>query len=546
MRRFKGFAATAAARPLTPRSPPAQGFSIPAPTWGWDASSSIANMEADHAIELVNWFPQTESVEVRKGFGFYSDTGSGLPVETVMAYQGAASDALFAASGTAIYDVTGGSTTTAVSGLLNDRWQHVNFSTTGGDFLWCCNGADDPRYFDGTSWATAAITGIDPTAIINVEVFKSRLWFALNNSLSAAYLPVDSIQGVATVFDLQGIFNMGGYLMSIGTWTLDGGNGPDDYLVFLTSRGQVAIYQGVNPEGLQSDFSLIAVVTIGSPIGRRSLTRVGSDLAIISVDGVLPISKSVVIDRAAAANAALTTRIQRVMNMAARDYGDNFGWQLIGYPRGTRAILNVPVVEGDIQEQYVMNTITGAWARFTGQNANCWELLNDRLFFGGNDGCVYEADIGGADFGADVTADLRTAFNYFGDRGHEKRFTMARAITTTDGSTAPGIAFNVDYREDAQLTSPVSTLDQGSLWDVALWDESLWPVETRVVADWQTVTGVGTCASARMSVTLEADDITMLWGEMLWGEMTWPSPVNAPVTLALNGFDVRLERGGLL
>lgn len=546
MRRFKGTPSTAVGRPLVPHTPPAKGYSIPAPTWGWDASSSIANMAADHAIELVNWFPQTESVEVRKGFGFFADVGTGDPVESLMAYQGAGADALFAASDGTIFDITGGMASASITGLVNSRFQNVNFSTTGGDFLWICNGADTPRYFDGSAWATATITGVSSSQIVNVEIFKGRLWLALNDSLSAAYLPVDSIQGAATVFDLQGVFNMGGYLMAMGTWTLDGGNGPDDYLAFLTSRGQLAVYSGVNPEGVTSDFTLIAVVNIGSPIGRRCMTKVGSDLVIISIDGVLPISKAVVIDRAAAANAALTTRIQRVMNISARDYGDNFGWQLIGYPRGTRALLNVPIVEGDQQEQYAMNTITGAWSRFTGQNANCWELLNDRLFFGGNEGVIYEADIGGADFGQDITADLRTAFNYFGNRGHEKRFTMARAITTTDGSTAPGIAFNVDYREDAQLTSPVSSGGGGALWDIALWDIDIWPIETRVVADWQTVTGVGTCASARMSVTVEAADISMIWDEMVWGEMIWAANSNAPITLALNGFDVRLERGGLL
>src|SRR5690606_3161286 len=111
-------------------------------------------------------------------------------------------------------------------------------------------------------------------------------------------------------------------------------------------------------------------------------------------------------ERAAVVKATMTERIQRVMNQSARLYKDNFGWQLISYPRGTRAILNVPIDENEEQQQYVMNTLNGAWCQFTGMNANCWELLLDNPYFGGNTGFVYQADVGSTDFDHVLRADM--------------------------------------------------------------------------------------------------------------------------------------------
>src|SRR5690606_28772508 len=101
-----------------------------------------------------------------------------------------------------------------------------------------------------------------------------------------------------------------------------------------------------------------------------------------------------------------------------------------------------------------MNTVTGAWCRFLGQEANCWEVFNDRLFFGGNDGVVYESDTGGSDAGQPITYDLRTAFNYFGQRGMLKRWTMCRPLLTTNDVVTPGIAINVDFGENGVLATP--------------------------------------------------------------------------------------------
>jgi hypothetical protein len=529
----------------------ADGASIPAPIEGWDAVSPIAAMSPKRAVRLDNWFPQPGWVEIRKGHKAHANTATGNPVETVAAYQGVSSDKMFAAVDDSIYDVTdenAGPATAVVTGLQNARWQKINFTTTGGHFLYMVNGADVPQYYNGTAWAAATITGITPTDIIGVNAHKNRLWFTLKNSTAAAYLPLDSIQGAATTFELGGLFTLGGYLMAMATWSVDAGTGPQDYAVFISSRGQTAVYQGTDPSS-STTWTLVNVYDLGPPIGRRCFFKVGSDVAIISIDGVLPLSKAMIFERAADIKATMTQRIQRVMSESARQYKDNFGWQLISYPRGTRAILNVPITEGVNQQQYVMNTLNGAWCRFIGMNANCWEIFNDKPFFGGNDGIVYEADTTGTDVDTTLVADMETAFNYHGSRGRQKRWMMCRPLLTTDNEVTPGLALNTDFKRNAPISTPTVVASVQATWDVSLWDSgAVWVGEVSTEAVWTSVTGLGYCESIRMVVSLVSPDAGngAVWGAGLWGINTWGHLAGPEVTLQVNGFDLTMEQGAFV
>jgi len=531
----------------TPRPMVARGASIPAPVEGWDAVSPIAQMKPTRAVRLVNWFPQPDWVELRRGFTRHSDTMSGAPVETLATYQGVSANTLFGASGTTIYDVTSSTASAAVTGLTNARFQFTNFATTGGNFLYMVNGADLPQYYDGASWATATITGtgIDSTDFIHVVPHKNRLWFTIKDSSDAAYLPVDSIQGAAAKFPLGGNWSLGGFLMAACSWSLDAGDGPDDYIAFISSKGQVSVYQGIDPA---TDFRLVGTFFTGSPIGRRCFTKVGADVALICIDGVVPLSKALIFERAAVAKVTLTERIQRVMNDSARRYKDHFGWQLISYPRGTRAILNVPISENGEQQQYVMNTLHGAWCQFTDMNGSCWEIFDERPFFGGNDGAVYEADNSGTDYGGTITADMMTAFDYYGTRGHQKRWTMCRPQLTTDAQVQPGIAFNVDFQDNAPISVPQTPASFQSLWDASLWDQAQWGGQIQTQANWISVAGLGYCASIRMVVEIQSSIAGggALWGISLWGVNEWAGADGSEITLQVNGFDLLMCDGAFI
>lgn len=485
---------------------------IPAPVAGWNTIKPLAGMAPTDAVTLDNLFPQAGWIEIRGGHATHASTGIASAVESLLPYHALNSinDKLYAAIGTNIYDVTSTATSTAsipvgMSSLSNARWQHVNFSNTSGNYLWICNGADVPRYWNASAWATASITGVTAADIVNVSIFKKRLWLVINQTLSPAYLETNAIQGTATPFDLSGVFQDGGYLQAIGTWSLDGGDGPDDDIAFISSRGEIALYSGTDPE---SQFDLIGIFRTGAPLGRRCVKKIGPDLAVISKDGVEPLSRALITDRAAAQNASITRNIQPTMTDSARQYGANFGWEILAYPHGNRIILNVPIAENTLQYQYVMNAITGAWCRFKGENANCWALFQDKLYFGNNSGKVKLADTQGFDDDGNIDYDLETAFNTCETPGRLKNFVMAQPLLTTDGQTDPGIAINVDFARQTpvnQVTTPTVPL---VYWDSGVWDTDSWPETERQITNWIAVDGVGSYGSVRLKGTASSDTST--------------------------------------
>lgn len=523
---------------------------VPAPTGGWDAVSPLADMPPDRAIVLTNWIPTPTDVRVRRGHQIHAGPMGSSVVESLMPYNAAAESdqKLFAAANLHIYDVTAsGAASSSVSSLSNNRWQWANFTTSGGHYLWICNGADAPQHFDGSSWTTPSlsVTTYSASDIINVSAHKTRLWVVFKDSLTAGYLPTSSIAGTVSNFPLGAIFNKGGYLVATTTWTKDGGNGEDDYFVAITSEGQVAVYQGTDPAD-STAWALVGVFDLGAPIGRRCFTKVAGDVAIVNIDGVLPLSKALIQDRGAAARIAITANINNAMNAAARSYKDNFGWELQPYPKGTYVLLNVPIQEGETQQQYVMNTLTGAWCQFTNQNANCWCVFKDNLYFGGNDGYVKMADTTGQDITEPVDAVGQGAYNYYQIKGRLKQWKMIQPLLTTDSSARPSLGISTDFRDNAVLGTPSSAESVSALYDTAIYDTDVYAVESRSIADWATISGVGNSASIHFRSRTGRESGVSIWGVSDWGDGEWSYPITGDVIMQLNSFNVVYEAGGVL
>jgi hypothetical protein len=144
-----------------------------------------------------------------------------------------------------------------------------------------------------------------------------------------------------------------------------------------------------------------------------------------------------------------------------------------------------------------MNTITGAWCQFTGWNAACWENWQENQFFGGAT-FVGQAFTTNLDDTTNISAELKTAFNYFGSKGQLKQWTMCRPILITDGS--PGVVYglDVDFVASALTGAPSFTGATTSLWDTALWDVGTWSGDPDVFKAWQFLSGLGYCGAFHM------------------------------------------------
>jgi hypothetical protein len=465
-------------------------------------------MPPQDAVILDNFFPTPTTCDLRKGYEKWS-TGYPDAAESLMPYQSATTGKLFAASGTAFYDATGiGAVGAAVvTGLTNARWEHANMGTPGGQFMVCVNGLDKLRLYNGTAWVTVdgtstpAITGIATTSLVHVNLFKNRLYFVEKDSFSIWYLPLNSIAGAATELDLSPLFKLGGYLQAMGTWTIDNASGVQEYACFISSEGEVALYQGYDPSTVGS-WALVGMFRVGKPVGRRCFVKIGSDLILISADGFMPLSKALLTDRSQQQD-ALSAKIVNLVNNDVQLYGSNFGWQPILYPIGNKFIINVPLVEGQRQYQYVMNTITGAWCRFTGWNANCFATLGDSLYFGSNiagvnTGFVAKCDVGSADDGTFIPGEAKTAFQYFGNPGLLKRFTMSRPVFLTAGLLSPAIGIDVDFNNQGPTSQASFSSYVGAVWGDS-WGDS-WGAGYSIQKDWQWVSGIGYAAALHMKV----------------------------------------------
>lgn len=478
--------------------------SLPSPVGGWNARDPLALMDESDAVILENWFPRAGDVVQRNGYTVHS-TGLPSSVETLMAYNGPVTQKLFGISNGGIYDITssGAVGAAAVSSLSNSKWQYVNFSTAGGNYMYLVNGTDSPRLYDGSTFtaitgvSTPAITGVTTTGLIHVNSFKRRLWFVEKDTLNIWYLPVDSVGGAASKLSFASIARNGGYLMAMATWTIDAGEGADDYAVFITSEGEYIVYKGTDPDD-PGAWGLIGVWKLGVPIGRRCFKKVGGDVLIITKDGLIPLSKALISDRVDP-RIALTDKIQQAMSVAAVQYGANFGWEVCFFPPANMILLNVPVGSNS-QEQYVMNNITGSWCKFTDWLANCFEVFQDELYFGGST-VVLQAWNGLNDNGNDITTDALQAFNYFGDRARTKHWKMMRPILSVSGTPEIQIGINTDFSRIADFSTPSFSPNNIFTWDVDEWDSDfVWGgANSIVLTDWQTISGIGYNAAPRLS-----------------------------------------------
>lgn len=481
--------------------------SLPAPIGGWNARDALGEMDPLDAVTMLNFFPLTSDVMLRKG---HTQWATGIPsqVESLLAYSGPTTEELFAVAGTSIYDVSSAGAVGAavVTGLNNVRWQHINIATSGGNFLEAVNGVDDALVYDGSTWTNPAITNVASADLVHINLFKERVFFVEKESLKAWYLPVKSFQGAASLLDFRSVARRGGYLVAMGTWTIDAGFGVDDLAVWVTSEGEVIVYRGTDPASA-STWALVGIWQLGAPIGRRCFMKYGGDMILICQDGVVPLSAYLQSSRVNP-KVALTDKIQFAMAEAATTYSDNFGWDLLYYAKANMLLINVPVGEGAGQEQFAMNSITKAWGRFQDIDANCWELFQDEPFFGG-DGFVGKFWNSLSDNDTNINGTAKQAFNYFRSRGQLKRWTMIRPILLTNGTPSLLGSIDVDFSDISSSALLAFSPIPYAQWDVDLWDTGLWGTDLVVQKAWQGVAGIGYCCAPRLEVA--AKGIRVQW-----------------------------------
>lgn len=489
-------------RDAQPSFPPNEATGMmttaPAPVGGWNVRDPIAAMSAIDAIVLDNLFPETADVALRPGKVTWA-TGMTGNARTLLPYNGPVTQKLFCSTTANIYDVTANSAVgAAVATCTNGQWQHANFSNSGGSFLCMVNGVDNYKTYDGTTWntitgvSTPAVTGIATTSFSNICLHKRRLWFVQANSMTAWYLPTDAIAGVAVAFPMGGLFPKGGYIVAQDAWTLDGGVGMDDYFVTVTSEGEIAIYQGVDPSSA-STWALTGVYYIGQPIGKNCFIRYGGDILYLSQMGLVPLSKFLLagVNKPAGQideSVTISYKIEGAFRSSTVTYGNIYGWQGTIFPNVNALIVNVPQAVDGTTVQYVMNTITKAWCSFSGWAANTQCVFKNELYQASGT-TVSKCWVGTSDAGTPITGTVQQSYSKMG-YGYQKEVALVRPNVSVDNAATLSLAFDTDFKvfgSNGSVTS-YSPATGAALWDTGVWDTATWSAGlVPIAASWTTV-----------------------------------------------------------
>jgi hypothetical protein len=499
-----------------PRSQISQSRTIVAPIKGWYVGSPLALAPDQTAVLLENAFPEIDFVRARGGATPFATGMPAAPVNTLMPYRAAGGYKMFSSCNGSIFDVSnlGAVGAALVSGLnASAKFSYIQFSATGQQTLLAANGADPVQLYNGTSWGTTpAITGLTGNPLNYLWIYQSNIWALQPGSLDAWYLPGSAIGGAISKYPMAPLFKRGGQLIAGGTWEIQSNGGLIYANVFVTDQGEVAIFSGSTPA---ISWAQQGVYQVAPPLGPRCLLQAGGDLAIMTTEGITAISQVQTSDEIALLNKSVTIAIQPAWQSAVQARTALVGWQILEWPLKTMVIVNMPQTTSSPNMQFIGNGRTGAWCRYTGWDAQCFEVGGanlDQLLYGTSDGRVMQGESGGFDDGKTYTMTVFPSFTdmaktdygfpSLSQSSERKQTKMVRPRLQTTGSISPQVTMKIDYDQSIPTPPAPSTAPlTGALWGVARWGADVWPQTSFLSQTWLPAPAVGATLSPVIQVT---------------------------------------------
>lgn len=468
------------------------------PSRGLIANENLGATLPGGASIMENWFPTAVGARLRGGTQLHSTVGdAAATVTSLFKYVNGSNRTLFAATEDGIYDVTvaaspgilidetdaelvdeSGDTIgepgveAVLTGVTGGDWVSCQFTTSGGTYLRLVNGVDIPQIYDGSTFAdTPAITGtgLTDTDLSYVWAYKSRLFFIEKESLSAWYLPVDSISGTATEFPLGGVFQLGGSLLFGASWSLNDGGGLSDNCVFVTTEGEVAVYAGEDP----ASWALVGKYQIGRPLGKHAFVRSGGDLLIATEIGVVPLSQATDKTIENLSPAALSYPIEEEWNRAVRRRS-TATWFMEIYPARQMLVIGISTISGVRDLMFVANVRTKAWCTYPDLPGSCLLAYEGGLYLGKTLGRVIRMETGGSDEGSPYTGSMAPLFDDLSAPESTKSANYIRATFSADSNPQPKLTMLYDYVTTLP-SAPSAYLQTGSSgWGVVKWGSFKW------------------------------------------------------------------------
>jgi hypothetical protein len=462
-----------------------QAITLPAPTRGIILNENETYMQPGGALICDNWMPTMKGVKLRGGCVRYCTLPETTPIISGFEFASGNNQRMFAANASKLYDVTSPTPTLVKAGQLSGNYCASQMANASGDHMLVVNDAGDyPLHFDGTNWTTfnaGQITGPAGTSVVAghnltyVWKYRGRFYFIEGGTMNAYYLGIDAFQGALSLIPLAGAATHGGKLLFGASWSVDAGDGIDDKCVFVTDLGELLIFTGSNPADA-SNWSQEGRYEVSAPMGMNAHIGVGGDLLIMTVDGIVPTSGAITKDRTELELAAITRTIKpmwrdevnakRASPWTIKKW-DEYGGIFVTWPGG------------NVGNQYcaVVNSATGAWARFLGWDATCFMRMRGDLFFGTQNGIVMQADRTGYDDGKPYVATLVGGWEMFQSPPNTITWRQARASFSASNAEPfqPQLSATADYIITLPPPPPAGPdPGLGDVWDEGLWDVMKW------------------------------------------------------------------------
>jgi hypothetical protein len=457
-----------------------------APTKGWVSATNLAGAPAGSAFVLENWYPTTTGIKMRSGSRKHATAEATEPLESAFSYVGTSTHEMFGACNGSIYNLTSVADADVppvadVTGQTSDYYSALNFTTVGGQYMLVANGTDDIQTYDGSTWSALVtganpgeLNGVDSDKISHLNSYRNRIWGVESGTQKAWYWPTDAIAGTVGDVSLAGIFRKGGTLMFTATWSLDAGDGLDDKIAFVSTKGEVAIFQG---DPIDTTWGLVGLYEAAPPMGKNASLKVGGDLLILTEIGLVPLTAVISKDPGALALAAVSRNIQPDWEREARQRR-SMPWEIVKWTNRNICYISLPVTADETVTPpmcFAVNLETGAWSKVTGWDTRCFVLNDDQVYFGTNDGTLVQADITGADQGDIIYYQYVGHMDHLGQIGRYKTVIQARAIFRASNEFNPIVDVSTDYATYAPTwPSAASITTSPGEWDVGLWDVALW------------------------------------------------------------------------
>lgn len=355
---------------------------------------------------------------------------------------------------------------------------------------------------DGAETAASSITiaSADTTTFSAVWLYRNRLFFVVKDSLKAEYLPVDSVGGTAAEVSLAGVFQRGGSLLFGATWSLDSGSGLDDKCVFVSTEGEIAIYEGADPS-TSTDWRLVGRYDSAKPLGVNASMQAGGDLVIATVEGIFPLSEIIRKDPAALSMSAVSRAIDPLWTYEAGRATRPV--ELVKWSDRSLAVVTLP----DANRTLVVHLQTGAWGVAKGWQAQCCETFVGKAYIGLSDGTIAAIDETGLDIAAPYTARYCHAFEDFGAANY-KTAQQIRCIFFAPGPFNLKVSAASNFATDfPSAPSDVGLSSNFLIWGSSNWDEALWWDESLAEGtstystNWNAVTGAGHVLAPQVQIT---------------------------------------------